>query len=192
MSIKRGDTVPFTGWSHTVDRVGLAAIMAEAGFAYGAEVGVRAGYYSRVLCDAIPNLHLLCVDPWAPWSGGRPSQGKQDAYLEKSRLVLAGFNVDFIRKTSMEAVKDVADGSLDFVYIDALHNFDNVMLDLIHWAPKVRPGGIVSGHDYVRLHNCGVIDAVHAYTFAHGVYHWYLTFEQNTRHEPYQTWFWVR
>lgn len=192
MRVKRGDCVPYTGWSNSVDRVGLAEIMGEAGFKRGAEIGVRKGTYSRVLCEKIPGVRLLAIDPWAPWSGGRPSQQRQDAYLEVCKQALAGFDVEYIRKTSMEAVQQVEDASLDFVYIDALHDFDNVMMDIIHWTPKVRVGGIVAGHDYVRLHNCGVMDAVHAYTFAHGIHHWYLTFEQRTRHEPYHSWFWVR
>ncbi|NIV98148.1 class I SAM-dependent methyltransferase, partial [Candidatus Saccharibacteria bacterium] len=57
-------------------------------------------------------------------------------------------NVEFIKKTSMEAVKQFEDYSLDFVYIDAAHDFNNIMLDLIKWVPKVKIGGAVCGHDY--------------------------------------------
>ena len=41
------------------------------------------------------------------------------------------------------------DASIDFVYIDARHTYDAVMEDLEAWWPKVRPGGIVAGEDYM-------------------------------------------
>ena len=50
----------------------------------------------------------------------------------------------------MEVVKLVGDNTLDFVYIDGSHDFLNVAQDLHYWTKKVRPGGIVAGHDYVR------------------------------------------
>jgi hypothetical protein len=45
--------------------------------------------------------------------------------------------------------RDVADSSLDFVYIDARHDRASVLEDLAAWYPKVRAGGIIAGHDYV-------------------------------------------
>ena len=48
----------------------------------------------------------------------------------------------------MDAVKDFADRSLDFVYIDANHEPQFVEEDIREWSKKVKVGGIVSGHDY--------------------------------------------
>ena len=42
-----------------------------------------------------------------------------------------------------------ADGQLDFVYIDALHYYEDVREDIELWYPKVRKGGILAGHDYL-------------------------------------------
>ncbi len=53
-----------------------------------------------------------------------------------------------IRKKSIEASKDFEDNSLDFVYIDANHQFRNVLEDLKSWYPKVKSGGVIAGHDY--------------------------------------------
>jgi hypothetical protein len=61
------------------------------------------------------------------------------------------------------------------VYIDANHDFDSVMMDLILWSRKVRSGGIVAGHDYDRSHMKGVVPAVDAYTKAHGIQEWFIT-----------------
>jgi predicted O-methyltransferase YrrM len=50
--------------------------------------------------------------------------------------------------SSQQAAQLFADGSLDFVFIDAAHGFDDVRADLACWWPKIRPGGLLAGHDY--------------------------------------------
>jgi hypothetical protein len=63
------------------------------------------------------------------------------------------------------------------VYIDGDHTFDAVMLDLLQYAPKVRPGGVIALHDYCRVWDGGVMDAVDAYTRNHGISPWYVTYD---------------
>jgi predicted O-methyltransferase YrrM len=53
-----------------------------------------------------------------------------------------------IRKASLEAVKDFANGSLDFVFIDASHEYKDVKADLSAWWPKIKPDGMLTGHDF--------------------------------------------
>ena len=100
------------------------------------------------------------------------------------------YDAEIIRKTSIDAVKDVPDESLDFVYIDAMHEFDYMMVDIILWTPKVRKGGIVSGHDYTpSTIFCGVIPALDAYTKTHNIDRWYITSESIADTPSF---FWVR
>ena len=61
------------------------------------------------------------------------------------------------------------DKTLDFVFIDGDHTFNNVMLDILLWTPKVRKGGIISGHDYYSHKAGGVIPAVNAYCEANKI-----------------------
>lgn len=57
---------------------------------------------------------------------------------------------DFVRvfyMESSEAVKFIDDGSMDIVFIDASHEYNNVKRDIELWYPKVKEGGIICGHD---------------------------------------------
>lgn len=183
LGIREGDCLPFTGRTdsqprgNTVTRNMMAQIFADAGFKIGAEIGVDRGGYSQVLCKTIPGLKLYCVDPWVH---------RGDKIYRFAVEYLKGFDVEFIRNVSIESSKVIPDRSLDFVYIDALHDFDNVMTDIILWTPKVKSGGVVSGHDYVPYWKFGVIDAVRGYTRAHNIYNWYLVMGDS---EP--SWLWV-
>ena len=52
--------------------------------------------------------------------------------------------------TSLQAADLIDDASLDFVYIDGRHDYESVLADLESWWPKLRPGGIFAGHDYLN------------------------------------------
>jgi hypothetical protein len=188
--MKRGDTLPYTGKARTT-RNDLAKLFAELKFQSGAEIGVCKGEYSVVLLRENPECQLKLVDPYqpyvSPWNF-KVSQERQDRRLEKARERLAPYpNIEFIRKTSMEAVRDVPDGSLDFIFLDGLHDFDSIMLDLIYWTKKVRPSGICAGHDYFYMADGQVPDAVNSYTHAHLIRDWYIT-----TGEKDASWFWVK
>jgi predicted O-methyltransferase YrrM len=163
----------------------LAMLFAELGFTRGAEIGVAEGIYSEVLCLHIPDLELLCVDLWSRYA--KKGNADQERCFGITQKRLAAYPaVQYIRKASMDALADVRDGSLDFVYIDADHRFDFVMRDVIEWSKKVRPGGIVAGHDYYHFKASGVVEAVNAYTFAHQIHEWFIDDQRE------QSFFWVK
>lgn len=68
--------------------------------------------------------------------------------------------VEYMVIPSMEAVKQIKDSSLDLVFIDADHRYEAVKEDIIAWLPKIRKGGILSGHDYDYPRYGGVTIAV--------------------------------
>ena len=143
----------------------------ESGLIKGAEIGVDRGRFSEYMFGAIPNLELLCVDPWY-WK--LRGQSRYESTLKR----MEQHNATVVRMPSFEAVMDVPDHSLDFVYIDGAHRFDMVNTDLIWWSMKVRYGGMISGHDYYRFRHAGVVPAVDAYTQQHGIAKWFLTDER--------------
>jgi hypothetical protein len=149
------------------------------GFTRGAEIGVAEGHYSEVLCKSIPNLEeLLLVDPWRRYDGNpwAHSQEHQDFSLSETRRKTAGYNVRIMQDYSMNAVREIPEGSLGFVYVDGHHAFDWVAQDLIEWSKRVRSGGIISGDDYYHFKKswAGVVEAVNAYTDAHRIAPWFL------------------
>jgi len=184
MNVKPRDTLPFKGWNHDKTRQDLHRIFARLDYTTGAEVGVAGGKHAKQMFEAIPGLHLLLVDPYKAYF--RISQDICDRRLDKMQRRLESYNKTVMRTTSLEASQQVDDASLDFVYIDGDHRFDAVMMDIILWAPKVRKGGIVSGHDYFHFYQSGVVDAVRAYVTAHRVTDWYVTWEKEA------SWFWVQ
>ena len=164
-------------------RAHLAQLFAELGFTRGAEVGVAEGIYSEVLCQTIPNLELYCADLWDTYYRGFSNVRIKDLEMQEEALALAHekldrYNAKYIRAASFDAVKEIEDDCLDFVYIDGDHSFDYVMMDLILWSKKVKPGGIVSGHDAYRFRGAGVVDAVSAYTHCHKIHEFYLCDER--------------
>lgn len=50
--------------------------------------------------------------------------------------------------SSVDVAATIDNESLDWVYIDAGHTYEDVKADLAAWIPKVRIGGIIAGHDY--------------------------------------------
>jgi hypothetical protein len=156
----------------------IYALCNHLGHKVGAEIGVRKGTNAKAMFKTIEGLKLYCVDPWM----GRHRQSSEVLY-ERAKKQLAPYDAVFMKMTSMEAVSKIENRSLDFIYIDARHNFDNVMLDLIYWVPKVKVNGIIAGHDYEA--QCGVPQAVNAYTACHGICEIFLTRDTN------RSFFWV-
>jgi hypothetical protein len=122
----------------------------------GAEVGVQQGLYSERLLAGSKLSRLILVDPWRTTEDGYDDianvpQSEHDRRLEEAQTRLARFGcrAEFWRTTSVEAAANVPDASLDFVYLDARHDYESVIEDLVAWYPKVKPGGIFAGHDYL-------------------------------------------
>jgi hypothetical protein len=164
-----------------LDRKRLVQHFGEQGLLRGAEIGVDRGSFSRYMLKYNPEMTLLCVDPWR-WK----LRGESRYQSTLKRLVEFGDRATIIRADSFDAVRDVQDESLDFVYIDGDHTFDFVMTDLIWWAKKVRYGGVIAGHDYYRFRRGGVVPAVDVYTQQHNVHKWFLTDERTP------SFFWIR
>lgn len=68
-------------------------------------------------------------------------------------------NVHKVKGDSAKSAEGFPDGYFDLVYIDACHEYEAALADIRAWLPKVKPGGVLAGHDY-HLDYSGVIKAV--------------------------------
>jgi len=189
------------------NRYDLASLFNEVGFKVGAEIGVERAVYSKALCRRIRGVKLYCIDFWETYfrvhkdlKRKHPKFKRCDEFYEISKKRLEQYDARLIRKSSMEAVKDFKSNSLDFVYIDANHEFKHVVDDISEWVKIVRPGGIISGHDYCRRTDwrylCQVVEAVNGYTQAYQIKPWFVmgrkeTIKGEVRDTP-RSWFWVK
>lgn len=196
------------GRQHLIDVEGmvgsadLSKLFAELNFNLGVEVGVDRGLYSEVLCKDNLNLKLYGVDPWISeaFAEGNPYRLQQSyfdgCYAEATKR-LEPYNVTLIKKTSMDALADFEDNSLDFVYIDANHDFVNFIQDLHYWIKKVKIGGIVSGHDYAYYSYSKfnhVKRAIIAYARCYRMIPLFAVMYTGTgmKRDKYRSWFWVK
>lgn len=183
----------------------------ELGFKVGAEIGTATGWFAKWICNRVPGVKLYCIDPWISYPEYVEHHNPEDTVLqtclETAQRRLAKFDVAFIRKYSMDAVKDFEDNSLDFVFIDGNHSFEYVINDIAEWSKKVRVGGIISGHDYWRsiekadkhyhfdppltlkekIRLIQVKDAVDGWTKANEIRPWFIT-----KGDGCSSWFWVK
>ena len=158
----------------------LSAIFHGLGFTSGAEIGVEEGVFSECLLKDNPGCTLYAIDAWTTYRAYRDHtrQEKLNRFYENTKARLAPYHVHIVRKFSIDAVKDFADRSLDFVYIDGNHDFYHCTTDICLWSKKVKVGGIIAGHDYTRdtqkSTTCHVADVVDAYTRAMDIRPWFL------------------
>jgi len=126
------------------------------------EVGVWKGKSAVFMATEInnqgKNVKFDCIDTWLGseehFDKTNPSyeplveipDGLFKHFLQNIRPV--NHIINPIRMTSIEASKLYEDNSLDFVLIDAAHDYENVKEDIKHWFPKVKKGGVMAGDDY--------------------------------------------
>lgn len=179
-----------------VMRRDMAINLRELGFKKGVEVGVAQGYHSRILCEELPGAELYGVDIWDLYEGYNEYTNRiHKYYLEALDRMKDYPNYTFIKKFSMDAVKDFEDGSLDFVYLDGAHDYYNVAMDICQWSKKVKKGGIIYGHDYKRRHHRWIVDVkdvVDSFTYAKAIQPLFIIGAEKLREEGGRSWMLVR
>lgn len=161
-------------------RNGLALLFAELSFESIVELGVEQGVYSEILCQANPQAKVFLIDAWKAYRGYRDhvSQDKLDGFFEITQERVAKYgNAHIIRGFSMDVVKKFPDNTFDAVYLDGNHKFQYFANDLAEWHRKVKPGGIVCGHDY-KIHKNSdqfhVVQVLHAWIDAYNIRPWFV------------------
>ncbi len=136
-----------------------------------AEIGVAEGRSSLEFMNwGFKKCYL--VDTWKhlnqPGDGNQP-QSWHDNNLRMCKESLKGYDVTYLQGDSVDMADKVEDGSLSFVYIDANHSYQGALADLEAWVPKIKRGGICSGHDFNSTY--GVREAVWAFLKSDSIAH---------------------
>jgi predicted O-methyltransferase YrrM len=126
--------------------------------------GMSASYMAVEIINSGKNIKFDCIDTWnyVATSCEIPEENFNDLFnIFLKNIEPVKDHIGIIRELSWEGAKHFNDNSLDFVFIDAAHDYESVLKDITAWYPKVKPGGTIGGHDYHW--NTGVYNAVNEY-----------------------------
>ena len=136
-----------------------------------AEIGV---WKSKTVKRVLTECHDLvseywAIDPWPIWFRDRWYSKKfndeqwEDLYFLSCSLILHFPQLRVLRLDSAKAAEIFPDKYFDLVFIDAEHDYESMMKYIPTWLPKVRDGGLLTGHDYKARKFPGVEKAVTEY-----------------------------
>ncbi len=113
--------------------------------------GMSAAYMAVEIINSGKQIKFDCVDTW----DFVPSQteiseemyeGLYETFLKNIEPVKQQINP--IKALSWDGANYYTDQSLDFIFIDAAHDYESVKKDINAWFPKLKKDGIIAGHDY--------------------------------------------
>ncbi len=116
------------------------------------EIGVNLGHNSYMLLECCKNIQeLIGIDHYKEYKDRQSyiDQTTQDMVwtIFKENIKVLTNKFKLIKTSSTNAAKYIEDDSIDFIFIDADHNIKAVLNDLDSYWPKLKSGGIMSGHD---------------------------------------------
>lgn len=133
----------------------------------GVEVGVFKGEFAQQILEVVSPSMLYLIDPWKGIIESGDMNGQNIEYIHGndyySTVILPNFglrsNVKVLREFS-NILSSFEDSSVDWIYIDADHQYPSVKHDLQLAYRKVKTGGYILGHDYNNTMCPGVVKAV--------------------------------
>ena len=115
----------------------------------GSWKGKSSAYMAVEIANSNKNIEFYCIDTW---EGSVEHEGMKELpklyniFLENMKPVDEYYFP--LKISSLDACKKFKDNSLDFVFLDASHEYEDIKEDIEAWLPKVKIGGILAGHDY--------------------------------------------
>jgi len=155
----------------------------------GTWLGRSAAFLAVEILNSQKNIKLHCVDTWL----GSDECAHNNHEFVKQNILFEKFLDNIkpvcdiatpVRDLSINAALKYDDESIDFVFIDASHDYENVKNDLNAWYSKVKRGGTFGGHDYCYAWP-GVMQAVDEFATANN-----LSFD--VINDPFDTWYLIK
>ncbi len=164
MAVRKGFTIPGQTWLSELYWLYDTCRKSKS----HAEIGVFCGRSLYASCAGmIDRCSVYAVDHETPSVGDEfsPGIGWTNAVLNYTCQAIRENNKNVALRRmscgSLQAAKSLQESNvlLDSVFIDALHEYCDVVADISEWLPLIKPGGLICGHDYSTAHR-GVMDAV--------------------------------
>jgi len=136
----------------------------------GAWKGRSSAYLGVEIINSGKNIKLDVVDIWTGEEDDPDAFTADAEFMQYNKNIFELFKknvapalhvINPIQMPSAKASKLYQDNSLDFVFIDANHDYEPVKLDIISWLPKIKKTGTIAGHDFNPAAYPGVVKAVH-------------------------------
>ena len=125
-------------------------------FTRGVELGVAGASFSKITLEGWSKCEkYILVDLWGHQENYNDAMNKDQANFDivynNAMLHVKAFKdkLEVMRMYTSEAAKKIPDNSVDYVYVDARHDYCGVMEDLENYWPKIRPNGIMAGDDFI-------------------------------------------
>ena len=127
-----------------------------------AEIGVWKGkslsYFVIESINSNKQIDIYAIDTWLGSLEHQKGQPNYDPLVDIpdglfnnfiSNIKLIKDYINIIRENSIDASKKFPDNYFDAIFLDASHEYEDVLNDLIHWLPKMKQDNIqIYGHDY--------------------------------------------
>jgi hypothetical protein len=165
------DTIPYVELDHChvrntrtlTDREALLAAMPKGGIV--AEVGVDQGDFSEKIFSICGPRQFHLIDAW---DSDRYNSAREATVRAKFADEIRLNTVQIHKGFSTAVLASIDDDYFDFIYIDTSHDYVTTAAELALAKDKVKPRGIIAGHDYITGRwigqvRYGVIEAVHEF-----------------------------
>lgn len=162
---------------------GLVNLLKDKPNLKGLEIGCAQGNTTSFLLRSLPDLFLYGVDPYIDyidWNGNDLQDLNNTYQLLMDKIQPYQDRYKLYREYSDTACNHFENESLDFIFIDGLHTYEQVKKDCENYYPKIKSGGLFAGHDYYTISE--VRKAVKEFAIHHGLEKIYST--------DYDVWYW--
>jgi len=149
-------SVDIPGWFDWPDIYGTFVDSAVNG-AYVVECGTFFGKSAHFLATRIQESgKQIYFDTWDNWVSVPPEHElgypgwtePQKPSEDLARMYLSGLPVNVRTGDAIAAATRYPESSLDLVFLDDCHTTTHVELECLAWWPRVKPGGLMAGHDF--------------------------------------------
>ena len=129
----------------------------------GAEIGIFKGKMTFEMLKRLPSITMYyAIDPWLWYPDYKISVKTENQKRWNQKVMDRNYNffmnemkdkgfqkkIKVLKMKGENASKSIPDGSLDWIFIDGNHGYEYVKKDCMLYIPKIKKGGLMSGHDY--------------------------------------------